>query len=105
MEYEKLLAAYKRKQQNEKKRYEAMKQNPEFMLRNRERARMHYNKNREKNLEKYKKNKEYNRARSSYYYYKHRGNLELFQVKYPERYELVRNLIQSSNAPEPTDQQ
>ncbi len=93
VEYEKLLAAYKRKQESDKKRYEILKQNPEFMARNRDRAKNHYAKNRERNIEKYKENREYNRAKSSFYYYKHKDKLDVFQEKYPERYEMVKGLL------------
>jgi hypothetical protein len=98
VEVDKLLTAYKRKQQKEKERYDRLKDNPDFVKKNRIRAKNHYDKNKEKKMEKYKSNIDYERAKSSFYYYKKRNNIEAFKSRYPERYELMKDKLNVDSA-------
>jgi len=92
---QKILEQYERKRNKEKERYEIIKHTEEFKTKNRQRANNHYQQNKESKKEKYQHDKEFLNAKSQYYYYKKRDNLEKFKTKFPEKVELLksRNLI------------
>ena len=83
---QKILASYKRKQQKERERYQAKKDDPEFIMKNRERAHAYYLKHRDESKEKYKQNATTKRARSLYV---SQGRIEEFKTKYPEKIPLL----------------
>jgi len=91
----KILEQYERKRLKEKERYELIKHTEDFKMKNRQRAKNHYDKNKEIKKEKYNQDKEFLNAKSQYYYYKKNDNLEKFKEKYPNKIELLksRNLI------------
>ena len=86
---QKILEAYKNKRAREKERYEQIKDTEEFKTYNRNKSKLHYENNKEMYKEKYNKIKELNKAKNSYYYYKRKNDMETFQKKYPDRYELL----------------
>lgn len=86
-----ILASYKNKREKEKERYEKKKHTPEFIEKNRQRARQYYENNKEKVNNKYQQDPEYIRARNGYHYYKKTNNLERFIEKYPTRYQLLKD--------------
>jgi hypothetical protein len=86
---QKILEAYKNKREREKERYEQIKDTEEFKIYNRNKAKLHYENNKEMYKEKYKNKKELMKAKNSYYYYKRKNDMEAFQKKYPDRYELL----------------
>lgn len=90
-----ILNQYQRKKEKEKERYNKIKDTEDFKLKNRERAKNHYQNNKEVKKNKYQDNKDYLNARSSYYYYKKMNKLEDFKNKYPEKIKLLsdNNLI------------
>ena len=84
-----LLEQYERKRQKEKERYERIKTTPEFLEKNRMRARNYYHENKESKKNKYVENRELLNARSSYYYYKKQDKIELFKEKCPQKVKLL----------------
>ena len=85
----KILNDYKNRRIRDKVRYETIKDNEEFKIKNRERAKLHYEQNKDKRKEKYIENNDFMRARNSYYYYKKKDKLDDLKIKYPERYKLL----------------
>lgn len=88
-EIEKVLKSYKNKKEREKIRYENNKSDPEFIAKNRARAKNHYENNKDKYKLKYENNKDLMKARNSYYYYKGKNQLDKMKEKFPERVELL----------------
>jgi len=84
-----ILKSYNNKRLKEKERYEKIKDNEDFKLSNRERAKNHYHKNKDIKLNKYKENKDFFIAKSSYYYYKKNNRLNEFKEKYPQKIEVL----------------
>ena len=85
----KILEAYKRKRAQEKARYEKLKADPEFILKNRARAKAYYIANRDKKAETYRMNKEIRGAKSLFHYYQSQGREDEFIEKYPHKHELI----------------
>ena len=84
-----ILNVYKSNREKDKVIYLKRKQNPEFMEANRKRAKIYYENNKEKKRELYQNNKELHQAKCSCNYYKKKNNIQKFQEKFPERYELL----------------
>ena len=87
-----ILSSYKNKREKDKERYQKKKDDPEFVEKNRTRAREHYHKNKDVKRERYYENRDVAIARNSFYYYRKLNNLDLFQDKFPERYKLIESL-------------
>ena len=88
---QRILTLYKQNKIKNKENYQKIKDNEEFKMKNRERAKAHYHKNKELKKNHYDINKELIKARTSYHYYLKQNRLEEFKEKYPERYDkLVR---------------
>lgn len=85
----KILNDYKNRRIRDKVRYETIKDNEEFKIKNRERAKLHYMQNKDKRKEKYIEDNDFMKARNSYYYYKKKDKLDILQSKYPERWRLL----------------
>ena len=84
-----ILERYKRKQLMDKNRYHNIRKiDPEFVKRNRERAREHYALNKDIKKEYYETHIELKKARSLVNYYTKLGRLDEFKEKYPERWEI-----------------
>tara|TARA_R100000541_G_scaffold44759_1_gene51814 strand:- start:336 stop:650 length:315 start_codon:yes stop_codon:yes gene_type:complete len=87
---ERILNNYKAKRERENKYYhEVQKNNEEFKLKNRERAKTHYDKNKDKKKENYESNKLFLQSKSLFNYYRKRDNLEGFKEKHEEKYNLL----------------
>jgi hypothetical protein len=85
----KILNDYKNRRMRDRIRYETIKDNTEFKIKNRERAKLHYEQNKDKRKEKYIENNDLMRARNSYYYYKKNDKLDDLKIKYPDRWQLL----------------
>ena len=86
-----LVQRYDRKREQEHKRYHEQKKiDPEFIKKNRERAKKHYHKTLPQQRINYQNNKEYYTARGSYYYYKKQDRMNTFIQRYPDRVALLR---------------
>lgn len=85
----KILNDYKNRRIRDKVRYETIKDNEEFKIKNRERAKLHYEQNKDKRKEKYIENNDFMKARNSYYYYKKKDKLDDLKIKHPERWRLL----------------
>ena len=85
----KILEAYKRKRSKEKERYDKLKADPEFIKKNRDRARAYYIANRDKKAETYMMNKEIRSAKSLFHYYESQGRGEEFIKRYPHKHALI----------------
>ena len=90
----KILSDYKKKQQREKDYYHKVaKHDDDFKLKNRARAKAHYEKNKEVKKEKYKNNTDFLKAKSLYNYYKKNERVEDFKTKHSEKYDLIKNYL------------
>tara|TARA_R110000737_G_scaffold107480_1_gene140123 strand:- start:1320 stop:1637 length:318 start_codon:yes stop_codon:yes gene_type:complete len=85
-----IIEQHKNRIQKDKLKYDKMKDTDDFKLKNRQRAKEHYEKNKEKKASLYLENKEFLKARNSYYYYLKRDNLDGFIDKHPDRFELMK---------------
>ena len=84
-----VLERYKRKQIMDKERYHNIrKHNPDFVMKNRERAKQHYILNKDKKKEYYEKHGELKKARSLVIYYTKLGRLDEFKDKYPDKWDI-----------------
>jgi len=88
---ERILTNYKNKRIRENKYYhEVSKNNEEFKMKNRERAKNHYqNGYKEKKKENYNQNKEFMKNKSLYNYYKNKNKIDVFKDKHEEKYQYL----------------
>ena len=84
-----ILEAYKRKRAKEKERYDKLKTDPDFVQRNRARAKAYYIANRDKKAETYRMNKEIRSAKSLFHYYESQGRADEFAERYPHKLTLI----------------
>jgi hypothetical protein len=86
-----ILTNYKNKRQRENKYYhEVSKHKEEFKIKNRQRAKLHYeNGYKEKKKINYENNKEFLKNRSLYNYYKRNDKLEVFKEKHKDKYDML----------------
>ena len=88
---EQILKSYKMKREREIKYYHEVKKfDEEYINKNRERAKKHYqNGYKEKKKEYYENNKDIMKAKSSYNYYKKIDKIDVFKEKHPDKYKLL----------------
>ena len=86
-----ILTQYKKQRERVKKNYEKIKHTDDWKQRNRVNAKTYYHKHKDEVRGRYKEDAEFNRARSSYYYYKKQDRLQDFMIKYPGRMEILIN--------------
>jgi hypothetical protein len=94
---QKILESYKKKRMRENKYYhETSKNKDEFIMKNRARAKAHYEKNRDKKIENYQQNKDIISAKNLFNYYKKKDNVDKFIDKHEDKYNLLKdkNIIQ-----------
>ena len=86
-----ILTNYKNKRIRENKYYhEVSKHKEEFKIKNRQRAKLHYeNGYKEKKKINYENNKEFLKNRSLYNYYKRNDKLEVFKEKHKDKYNML----------------
>ena len=86
-----VLTNYKNKRIRENKYYhEVTKNKEEFKIKNRERAKAHYqNGYKEKKKENYSNNKDILKTKSLYNYYKRKDKIEVFKEKHEEKYKML----------------
>lgn len=88
----KIIDAYKKRQQRDRAKYLRNKDDPNFIMQNRARAKAHYESH-YKDIKKsnYENNKEFNQVKSLYYYYKKTNKIDQFINKYPKKVEILTN--------------
>lgn len=84
-----ILTQYKNRKEKDQQKYNLNKQNPEFVERNRQKAKEWYDNNKEKRKETYVNNKDFLNARNHYYYYKKRDQIDKFKEKYQNKYDIL----------------
>ncbi len=86
-----VLTNYKNKRERENKYYhEVIKNKDEFKIKNRERAKAHYqNGYREKKKEKYEQNKDLLKTKSLFNYYKRKDKIDIFKSKHEDKYNML----------------
>lgn len=87
----KIIDTYKKQRVKDKDRYETLKLNEDFKVKNRERARLHYVNNKEKKKQKYQDNKDILNAKSLLQYYKYNDKVDTFKDKHKDKYDLLHN--------------
>lgn len=91
-EINKIIESYKKRREYEKGYYNSIKDTDDFKMKNRARAKAHYDKNKDIKLQKYKDNKDILNAKSTFNYYKKINKLEDFKEKKSEKYELLKSI-------------
>lgn len=87
---QRILENYKKKRIRENNYYhEVVKNKEDFILKNRARAKAHYEKNKDKKKEKYESNKDLISAKNLYKYYLKKDNVEKFKEKHQNKFELL----------------
>tara|TARA_R110000737_G_scaffold157324_1_gene185849 strand:+ start:16899 stop:17210 length:312 start_codon:yes stop_codon:yes gene_type:complete len=88
---DRILANYKKKRERENKYYhEVSKDNEKFKIKNRERAKSHYQRNgKEMKKERYESNREILQIKSLYNYYKKNDKIEIFKEKHETKYNIL----------------
>jgi len=89
---QRIIELYKKNRQRDKINYQKRKDNPEFIIQNRLRAKTHYETvYKEKKKDNYEKNKELLQTKALFRYYKKNDKVEAFQKKYPNKYKLLQD--------------
>ena len=88
---DRILANYKKKRERENKYYhEVSKDNEEFKMKNRERAKTHYDKvGKEAKKDRYQSNKEILQIKSLFNYYKKNDKIDMFKEKHESKYNIL----------------
>ena len=75
----------------DRERYQEVKDDPEFIKANRQRARDHYHANKEKKLQAYQDDKEFIKAKNLLRYWKqHNKDLTQLEHKHPDKYKILK---------------
>ena len=83
-----ILKQYKKSLEYQRHVYHTRRKlSPDFMEKNRERAKAHYLKNKEKKDNYYSVNKEIIKTKNQFRYYQRKNNIAGFKNKFPEKYE------------------
>ena len=86
----KIVEQYKKTRERERVYYhEVKKTDVNFMNKNRERAKTHYNNNKEKRKEEYADKNEFYKCKSLYYYYKRKDKKDVFMEKFPDKVQIL----------------
>ena len=88
---DKILATYKKKRERENKYYhDVSKDNEEFKMKNRQRAKAHYDRiGKDAKKDRYESNREMLQIKSLYNYYKKNDKLDIFKEKHEEKYKIL----------------
>ena len=88
----KILSNYKKKAEREKHYYHNVaKLDENFKIKNRQRAKAHYEKNKDKKKEKYDTNKDFLKSKSLYNYYKKNDRIDDFKKKHDDKFQILKN--------------
>ena len=85
----KIIQNYKNQKVKDKDRYNTLKLSEDFKVKNRERARLHYENNKDKKKQKYQDNKDILNAKSLLQYYKYNDKVDTFKEKHTDKYDLL----------------
>lgn len=89
---QKIIELYKKNRERDKIKYQKKKDDPEFIIQNRLRAKAHYDTvYKEKKKDNYEKNKELLQVKALFRYYKKNDKVEAFQKKYPDKFKLLQD--------------
>jgi len=90
IEIKKIVSLYKNQREKDKERYSRIKDTEDFKLKNRARAKAHYEKTKEIRQQRYKDERDTRLAKNTYYYYKRVDKMDLFKDKHSEKYEILK---------------
>ena len=91
LEINKIVENYKKQKLREKSKYESIKDDDNFKIKNRERARLHYQNNKDKKKKKYQDNKDLLNAKSLLQYYKYNDKVNIFIDKHSDKIDILKN--------------
>jgi len=91
-EIKQVIRRYERRIRLDREKYQRVKDDPEFIKQNRERASAYYHANKEKKQQAYQDNKEIHKAKNLLRYWK-KENKDLTQseTKHPEKYKILKD--------------
>jgi len=81
-----ILKLYKQRREKQKEKYQQIKDTEEFKIKNRARAKEHYNKNKHLKQKIYEDNKQFIKFKTHYKYYEKLNRVDEYKNKFPERY-------------------
>ena len=85
-----IVNQYKKKRERENRKYnEELKNDPEWIKSNREKSKLYYHTHKDHYKEKYNDNKDFIRIRNLYQYYLRNNKVEIFKAKHPEKYKYL----------------
>ena len=88
-----IVEQYKKKKEREYNNYHNVnKFNDDYIIKNKERAKAHYDLHSEQRKLKYKETSDFVKARSSYNYYKKTNNLSKFREKFPDKVKILSDM-------------
>jgi len=88
-EIDHILTQYKCRREKDKINYQKKKLNPEFIEKNRQKAKDWYHSNKERRQESYVNNKDFLNAKNHFYYYKKKDQIDKFKEKYQDKYNIL----------------
>tara|TARA_R100000773_G_scaffold13855_1_gene12712 strand:- start:5200 stop:5508 length:309 start_codon:yes stop_codon:yes gene_type:complete len=91
-EIKQLIRRYEKRLIRDRENYQRVKDDPEFIKQNRERASNYYYANKEKKKQQYQDNKEIIKAKNMLRYWKqHNKDLSELETKHPENYKILKD--------------
>ena len=90
-ELNKMINSYKKMKSREQRKYDKKKDDEDFKIKNRMRARAHYMNNKDKKAIMYESDKELLKSRSLYNYYKNNDRMDDFISKHPLKVQLLKD--------------
>ena len=91
-EIKQIIRRYERRLITDREKYQRVKDDPEFIKQNRERARLHYQENKDRKLQEYQDNKEFYKARSLLRYWQRQNkDLSEIETKHPDKYKILKD--------------
>ena len=89
LEINKIVENYKKQKLREKTKYQNVKDNDDFKIKNRERARLHYQNNKAIKKQKYQDHRDILNAKSLLQYYKYNDKVDIFKDKHQDKLEIL----------------
>ena len=90
-EIKQVIRRYERRIRLDREKYQRVKDDPEFIKQNRERATKYYHDNKDKKKQQYEENKEIIKAKNTLRYWKqHNKDLSQLENKHPEKYKILK---------------
>ena len=86
----KIIELYKKSRERDRKKYQKKKDDPDFIQKNRARAKAHYEAHyKDVKKDNYIKNQDFIKAKSLFYYYRRMNRIDEYKSKFPDKVDLM----------------